>query len=953
MRIHQLLLRSLSVALLWTLPASLALSQARLIEKVSRKGTELLIPYEKYQLPNGLTVVVHEDHSDPLVHVDVTYHVGSAREEIGKSGFAHFFEHMMFQGSDHVANGEHFKVVTQAGGTLNGTTNRDRTNYFETVPSNQLERALWLEADRMGFLLDAVTQQKFESQRATVKNERGQNYDNRPYGLADETTAKTLYPYGHPYSWLTIGYVEDLNRVGVHDLKDFFMRWYGPNNAVLTVGGDVTVKEVIRLAEHYFGSIPKGPAVRKMVLPAPVLTADRYVSYEDNVRFPMLKLTWPTVPAHHPDEVALDALAEILGKGQTSLLYKNMVKNGKAVQANAGHPTSELAGEFSLIALPFPTVSLDSTDALMRGTLTEFERRGVTDDDLAQYKASQEAGLIAGLSSVSGKVSSLASYQTFDGTPNYLPQELARLRKLTKANIMRVYNQYINRKKAVVLTVYPKGKNQIVTHPDNYTASAAGYNPPDYGYKGLAYTKPTDTFDRSQLPAVGPNPVVKVPPFWQQTFPNGLRLIGVRSDEVPTVTLYLSWKGGHLLSQKDLSKAGVAQLTASLLNEATQHHTAEELTRQLEKVGSSISIFAGPEEMGVSVESLAKNLDATLAILQEKLFHPKFDPADFARLKKQQVELIANQRTQPVVIANKAYNRLLFGTDNIRSIPVSGTMQSVETLTLDDVKAFYDQNLSPSVAKFVVVGDIEKDALLPKLSFLRDWAAKLVSMPSLPVANVIDKTRIYLIDKPAAPQSEIRIGYLTDMPYDATGDYYRSTLTNFILGGAFNSRLNLNLRERKGYTYGARSGFSSSFLPGPFTAQAGVKAMATDSSVVEFMNEITRYAKQGITDAELSFTKSSVGQRDALRYETPFQKALFLGQILEYNLPANFVEQQMKIVNTLTRDQIGAYATTRFPVDKMIILVVGDKAKIKPGLEKLAYELVELDKEDSIRAEQN
>ncbi|MEK7224752.1 MAG: pitrilysin family protein, partial [Bacteroidota bacterium] len=276
--------------------------QTKLVEKVAKQGSEIVIPYEKYVLPNGLTLIIHEDHSDPVVHVDVTYHVGSAREEIGKSGFAHFFEHMMFQGSDNVADEQHFKIVSDAGGTLNGTTNRDRTNYFETVPSNQLEKMLWLESDRMGYLLDAVTQKKFEIQRSAVKNERGQNYDNRPYGLLQEFAAKNLYPYGHPYSWLTIGYVEDLNRVDVNDLKNFFLRWYGPNNATLTVGGDVKPADVVKLAEKYFGAIPRGPEVNPVVVPPAILDQDRYVSYNDNyARVPLMAVVYPTVPLYHKD----------------------------------------------------------------------------------------------------------------------------------------------------------------------------------------------------------------------------------------------------------------------------------------------------------------------------------------------------------------------------------------------------------------------------------------------------------------------------------------------------------------------------------------------------------------------------------------------------------------------------------------------------------------------------
>ena len=934
----------LPLLLAW-LVATVAYAQPKLVEKVTRKEGELLIPYEKYVLPNGLTVIAHEDHSDPVVHVDVTYHVGSAREEIGKSGFAHFFEHMMFQGSDHVADDEHFKIVTESGGTLNGTTNSDRTNYFETVPSNQLERALWLEADRMGFLLDAVSQKKFENQRETVKNERGQNYDNRPYGLAGEYTRKTLYPYGHPYSWLTIGYIEDLNRVDVNDLKNFFLRWYGPNNAVLTVGGDVDAKQVVQLADKYFGPIPKGPAVTKTVVPPVVLDKDRYVSYEDNIRFPMLNVTYPSAPRFHPDEAALDALSQILGGGKTSLFYKNFVKNGKAVQAYASNPSSELAGEFVFSIMPFPEMRLDSTEAMLRQTLAEFEARGVTDDDIAQFRATQEAQIISELSSVSGKVSQLANFQTFAGTPNYLPQELKRYRSVTKADVMRVYNQYIKGKHAVVLTVYPKDKKDIVAHPDNYTASTAGYQAPDYGYKGLTYVKAKDSFDRGKKPASGPSPTLKVPPFWTDKLPNGLKLIAAKNDEVPTVTMLLAVKGGHYLSANDPSKAGIAQLTASMLNEGTQKYTSEQLNKELEKLGSSIQVYAGSEEIGVVVESPTKTLDATLALVEEKLFRPKFATDDFDRLKKQQLENIANQGTQPVVIANKAYNKLLYGSDNIRAVPVSGTTKTVESLTLDDVKSFYATYFSPSVANLVVVGDVDEAALKPKLAFLSKWAAKPVKLPSVATKNAVDKTRIYLVDKDKAPQSEIRIGYVTDLPFDATGEYYRAGLANYLLGGAFNSRINLNLREDKGWTYGARSGFSSTKTPGPFTAQAGVKAAATDSSVVEFVKEITNYGKTGITDEELTFLKSSVGQRDALRYETPLQKAYFLGQIIEYDLPKNFVEQQSAILKNISKAELNAISQKRLPVKNMIIAVVGNKSLVKPGLERLGYEVVELDKE--------
>ena len=390
-----------------------AFSQTKLIEKVTKNGSELIIPYEKYKLANGLTLVIHEDHSDPVIHVDVTYHVGSAREEIGKSGFAHFFEHIMFQGSDHVGDEQHFKIVTDAGGTLNGSTNRDRTNYYETVPSNQLEKMLWLEADRMGFLLDAVTQKKFEIQRSTVKNERGQNYDNRPYGLAGEIASKNLYPYGHPYSWLTIGYVEDLNRVDVNDLKNFFLRWYGPNNATLTIGGDVKPAEVVKLVEKYFGSIPSGPKVEPVKLAPVQFDQSRYVSYVYNyARTPQLRIVYPTVPQYHPDMAALACLSQVLGGGggggrggggggsRNSVFYQLIIKEQKALQASANSGMSELAGEFTVSITPYPGKSLKEMEELIKSALAEFEKRGVTDEDIEKFKGAYESGAINGLASV-------------------------------------------------------------------------------------------------------------------------------------------------------------------------------------------------------------------------------------------------------------------------------------------------------------------------------------------------------------------------------------------------------------------------------------------------------------------------------------------------------------------------------------------------------------------------
>jgi len=934
-------------ALTWQIPAQAqkAFSKAKQIEKVTRKPGELIIPYEKYVLPNGLTVIVHEDHSDPIVHVDVTYHVGSAREELGKSGFAHFFEHMMFQGSDNVADEQHFKIVSQSGGDLNGTTDFDRTNYFETLPANQLETALWLEADRMGFLLDAVTQKKFEVQRSTVKNERGQRIDNVPYGKSFEMVFKNLFPYGHSYSWMPIGYIEDLDRVDVNDLKNFFLRYYGPNNATLTVGGDVTPAEVVKLAQKYFGPINRGPEVKNQQPVKINLTQDRYVSYEDNIRFPMLRMTFPTVQARHADEAALEALADIIGGGKNSILYKNLIKAQKATQANAFNLGLELGGGFMVTVLPFPTQTLAEMEKEVRAAFTEFEKTGVTDDALTRFKARIESGTINSLASVSGKVSQLAEYQTYTGNPNYLPIDLKRYMVLTKADVNRVYNQYIKGKKAVILSVYPKGKPEAVAHADNFKyAAPAGFKAPVSSTADIKYVKAKDSFDRSKQPGAGKNPVVNVPPFWTDNLANGIKVIGTKNDEIPTVTMLFSVKGGHKLEAKDPAKAGIASLTANLLNEASQKYTTEEISSELEKLGSSINFGSSSDQITVSVQSLAKNLDATLALLEERMFRPRFDQADFDRLKKQRLEAIANQSTQPTVVASNVYNKLLYGNNNIMAIPVIGTAASVNNISLDDVKKFYADYFSPSVTNLVIVGDTEQNKIMPKLTFLNKWAAKPVEIPAdAKVAN-IDKTKIFIVDKEKAAQSEIRIGYMA-LPYDATGEYYKANLMNFILGGAFNSRINLNLREDKGYTYGAGSYFSGTESAGPYTAYAGVRSNVSDSSVVEFMKEIKRMREEGITDEELAFLKSAIGQSDARKYETAFQKAAFLNNIARYNLDPNYVKKQNEILQNITKEDIHALAKKYLPAEKMNIMLVGDKAAIKPGLEKLGYEVVELDSE--------
>ena len=946
----------LKITLLTTILTSSMLhlkAQTSLIEEINltEKHDGIIIPFKKFVLDNGLTIIIHEDDSDPLVHVDITYHVGSAREELYKSGFAHFFEHMMFQGSENVADEEHFKIISDAGGTLNGSTNRDRTNYYQTLPSNQLEVVLWLEADRMGFFLDAVTQKKFEIQRETVKNEKGQNYDNAAYGRWSELTAETLYPFGHPYSWLTIGKLEDLDRVDVEDLKKFFMRWYGPNNATLTVGGNVTAEDVIPLVEKYFGVIPRGPEVEDMRIEPVVLDADRYVSYVDNnIRFPALLATYPTVARFHPDEAPLDFLAQILGTGRSSYLYKKFILTQKAIQASVFHPVSELAGEFTMFVLPFPGQTLANFEQEMRTILDEFAQEGVADEDLTKIKASFESSFINGLSSVSGKVSQLADYETISGDANYIEKDLERYLAVTKEDIMRVFNEYIYGKPSGILSVLPKDGGATAAAEDNFLVQRTGDNPfPTTDYSGLSYTRPEgDTFDRSIKPTPGPAPLVQVPEYWRADFDNGLKLIGTQSDEIPTVNMQIYIKGGHEMDAYEPEKSGLAVLTAALMNESTQNYTSEEISEELRMIASSISVSGNRSETVIGVSTLSKNIERTMELLEEVLFRPAFNEADFNRVKQQQLEGIKASYQNPAAIANQVYSRLLYGDEHIYSVPTSGLEETVSRIELADVQRFYDSYFSPEITEVVVVGDLSEEEALKHVSFLSNWTPKNVELPVLPEPKPGDYTKVYLMDKVGAPQSEIRIGYVSDLSYDATGEYFKTTLMNYSLGGAFNSRINLNLREDKGWTYGARSGFSGNDRGSQFTASAGIKADATDSSVVEFIKEIKSFQENGITDDELTFMRNSIGQRDARRYETPFQKAGFLGNIIRYDLDGSYVDTQADIIKNISREEINALAQKHLHTDNIYILVVGDGATNRDKLKALGYEVVDVSEKGDI-----
>jgi len=914
-----------------------------LLETVSKKGDEVVIPYKKYKLDNGLTVVLHQDKSDPLVHVDVTYHVGSGREDIGKSGFAHFFEHMLFQGSKNVKDEQHFALITESGGTLNGSTNGDRTNYYETVPSNQLEKMLWLEADRMGYFLNgpAVGDKAFEVQRETVKNERGQRVDNQPYGLLFERVGEAMFPEGHPYSWSTIGYLEDLDRADINDLKRFFLKWYGPNNATLTIGGDLDEAETLAWVKKYFAPIPSGPEVGNPEYVPVTLDEDRYISLEDkNARLPLLFMAWPTVHANHPDEAPLDVLQNIMGGGQTSLLYKNLEKPGLTVQAAAGHACREISCSFTLFALANPArvKSLTDMEKVIRDSLVEFEGRGVQDDDLTRVKANIVSGMIYGLESVSGKISQLAAYQTYRDNPNGIGDDIARYENVTKADVMRVYNQYIKDKSAVVMSIVPEGAKAAIAKPDTWERYERTL-PPATEAEPFDWTPPEDDFDRSVIPPAGANPSIKAPDVYNTSI-NGIPVLGTINNEVPTTTVSVRIKTGQ--SHEPMDKLGLAALTAAMVDEGTESMSVEDISNELAKLGSSYSWSSGDTYTTLRIRSLTKNLDKTVELAVKSIMEPKFDQADFERNKANTLQGIRQAKKQPSQTASDIFNKLMYGTDNNFAYSSAGTEETVPNITLDDVRAFYTSNYSPKVASIIAVSDLGEAALTKALAPLKTWEGGDVPSADAKPFPELDSKTVYFIDQPGAPQSEIRIGKRA-LPYDATGEYYQAGIMNFMLGGAFNSRINLNLREDKGYTYGARSFFNGDETRGWYRAGAGVRADSTAASIKEFTSEISKYHAEGVTPEELAFTKAAMGQRDARAYETPRQKLGFLGRMMTYDLKPSFVDKQADILQGMSKADIDALADKHLNLDDMIMVVVGDKAKYMSEVEALGYPVVEID----------
>jgi len=902
--------------------------------------TGVNIPYEKFTLNNGLDVILHEDHSDPIVAYAIQFHVGSGRESEGKTGFAHLFEHFMFSRSENVALGQFDEIIQNAGGSSNAGTGNDATTYFEVVAKNALEKVLWLESDRLGFLTNAINKKALNIQQNVVQNEKRQYEDNAPYGFTEWVVSKNLYPKGHPYNWTVIGEMEDLFNATVEDAKTFHDTFYVPNNATLVLSGDFDPAEAKRLIEKYFGEIKSGPKLEDPKPQPVVLSETKRVMHEDNfARAAQLTMNWPTVEQYHPDSYALDYLAQLLWLGKKAPLYKVIEKEKKlASNPRADNGAMEVAGAFSVTVTANEGVNLNEVEAAVFEAFKRFETEGFTEADVERIKAGLESRFYNGISSVLGKSFQLAGYNEFAGSPDFYKKDLELTKSVTKADILRVYEKYIKDKPFVETCFIPKGAPQLAVNGSvnagvkEESITAATEVAIDESADEPIVKTPT-TFDRTVIPADGPDPVLNLPAVWNIKLANGMGVWGIEQNELPLIRFSIVVKGGHYLD--DLAKPGVAQLMGALMNQGTKNKTPLELEEAIKALGSSIGIGATNTGLQLNASCLARNYEATLALAQEMLLEPRWDAEEFELAKTRAINNLKRQLSSPNALASEVFNQMVYGKGHIFAYNASGTLESVPGITLDDLKAFYGKTLTPSLANFHIAGQLTKEEVLESLEGISaKWPAKEVLMPEYPQPAPLEQSKVILVDVPGAKQSVIRIGYLALSRTDP--DFFLATVMNDHLGGNFLALVNQVLREQKGFTYGASTGFNGNYVAGPFTASSMVRSSATLESLQIFKSLMENY-RNGISQEDLDMTKNYLIKGYALNFETLSALTGMLEDISLYNLPVDYVKGEQTAIKNMTLEQHKALAQKYIDPNRMYYVIAGDAATQAPLIRQLGF----------------
>ena len=874
------------------------------------------ISFEKHTLSNGLDVILHEDHTIPVVAVNVWYHVGSKDEEIGRTGFAHLFEHVMFEGSKH-HNSSHFEPLQKAGANLNGSTTPDRTNYWEDVPTNYMDLALWLEADRMGYLLDALDQQRFDIQRDVVKNERRQSYENRPYGMASWHLQEALYPMPHPYHWMTIGSQEDLDAAELDDIKDFFKRFYSPTNASLAIAGDIKIGEALELVNKYFGDLPPGESVPRKGRHDSGLKGRIELEMRDKVTLPRAYVAWPTPPEGDIDDAPMEIYQAIMSDGLTSRLHKSLVYEKQIAQsASMRYHSSEIAGQCVMSVTAAEGHELAEVEAAADAEMGRLLREPPTDEEIARVKNRIEAShyrQLARIGGFGGRADQLNHFSVFSSNPDLINTSLDKYMSVTREDVMRVAESVL-------------GDNQVRLRVLPEPTLSPG----------------SVKLDRSVMPPPKNEPVFTPPSPTRTKLSNGMGISVIEQRGLPIVAFGVLMDAGASRDPEQLP--GLAGFTAQMLPEGTDTKSSQDIAQAFEFIGSRISADGRREYTLLSAETLTKHWSTALELTADLVLNPSFPDHELERVRKEHLTELRRGKDEPNAVAEQLLAGLVFRRDSGYGHPLSGTESSIGALNRDDMVRQFDRDYGPENANLIVVGDVSIEEVAKRAeSVFGSWKG---GSPGVNVEATIVPSNgtatIYLVDRPGAPQSVIRALHTTIPRLHP--DYLGLTLMNYAFGGQFSARLNQNLRQDKGYSYGYQSHVQWHRGPSLLLAGGSVQTEVTKESVFETLKEFNEVrGDRPISEEELENAKQSVLRSFPANFERP---GAVMGQVLQmvqFGLPDDYLQTVRSNVESVTLDDVHRITQELVRPDQLKILVVGDRQQVEKGLRELDLPTVILD----------
>jgi len=896
--------------------------------QVEELNNEFKFPYEKFTLDNGLEVILHEDHSDPIVAVATLIHVGSNREKPGKTGFAHFFEHMSFNDSENVPVGANRKLIPEWGGTRNGGTWGDGTIYYEVVPTDAFDKILWIDSDRLGYMIKTVTKEALEREKQVVKNEKRQRVDNQPYGYTNEIIRSNLYPKDHPYNWTTIGQLPDLQAATLEDVKEFYDEFYGAGNASLVIVGDIDVAETKKKVAQWFGEIPRGPEV-PAIQPRPgVLTESKHLYFEDDfAKLPEIRFVFPTVEEYHPDTYALQILGRLLSGSRKSALYNEVVEINKlAPNVGSYQSSAELAGTFVIRARANEDVDLDKVKAAIEVGLQNFETNGFTDNELQSIKAELETSLFFGIETVLNKAYQLVQDNEFAGNPTQIIEDSQKTLAVDREDVMRVFEKYIKGKNYLMTSFVPKGKLDLIVEGSELATvwkeevKEGGAEEEVSQGEEAVYEKTPTIFDRSE-PEFGETPLFKMPEIWDASLSNGMKIYGTKNYEVPLVAFNMTIDGGHFLDP--IEKPGISNLLVDMMMEGTANKTAAELEEAVSLLGASLNASFNNEEIIISGSCLSKNFEQLIELMEETLLEPKWDEDDLVKLKAEIKTTLKDREARPNSIAFGNLYKLIYGKDHILSTSGLGDLKTIDNITMEDLKTLYAK-LSPKNSNFHIVGAIDQKRVVNALQSLQaKWNnAANVSVPKfeLPTENV-HAGKIYFIDVPGSKQSTIFAGNLT-VP-SSHPDFQKIKFANEILGGGSSGRLMQTLRIEKGYTYGASSFLRDAKETVPFVTYTSVRANATLASL-EIIQDMLQNYHITFSEDDAAITKNKLLKQSTRTYESLGAKLGLLRSISKYGKSNNFLEEEQATLINMTVEDFRSIIKTYLAEDQLVYVIVGD-----------------------------